>query len=163
MKRFAFFSLLALLLSCNKIEQPRFPAVGDSLPEFSVTTNKGILVNTQILSQGNSLIVFFNTLCKDCQQELPVLQEFYNETSNDVRTILISREEVNASIEKYWKENSLTLPYSPQESREVFNLFSNVGIPLCVLSKNGIIIKVYNQYLDKTMPSLQELKKDFGL
>ena len=161
MKRLIPLSALLVLLSCNRIEQPRFPTVGDTLPQFSVNTANGKTVNTKTLSSGNSLIVFFNTMCKDCREELPVIQQFYDDAGETVRIILISREEGKASVRKYWTEHLLTLPYSPQETRTVYNLFSNAGIPLCVLSKDGIIFKVYNKHLDKTMPTKEMLVNDF--
>lgn len=47
--------------------------VGDRLPSFTVDVIDGssrTLFNSSSL-QGQTVIVFFNTECKDCQRELP--------------------------------------------------------------------------------------------
>ena len=50
---------------------------GDKLPAFSVTMNDGRVVTHESLRGKVSFIVFFNTGCKDCRRELPVIQQIY--------------------------------------------------------------------------------------
>lgn len=50
---------------------------GDKLPAFSVTMNGGRVVTHESLRGKVSFIVFFNTGCKDCRRELPVIQQIY--------------------------------------------------------------------------------------
>ena len=50
---------------------------GDKLPVFSVTMNDGRVVTHESLRGKVSFIVFFNTGCKDCRRELPVIQQIY--------------------------------------------------------------------------------------
>ena len=65
---------------------------GDKLPAFSVTMNGGRVVTHESLRGKVSFIVFFNTGCKDCRRELPVIQQIY-EHHPHMPLIAISRAE----------------------------------------------------------------------
>lgn len=65
---------------------------GDKLPAFSVTMNDGRVVTHESLRGKVSFIVFFNTGCKDCRRELPVIQQIY-EHHPHMPLIAISRAE----------------------------------------------------------------------
>ena len=70
---------------------------GDKLPAFSVTMNDGRVVTHESLRGKVSFIVFFNTGCKDCRRELPVIQQIY-EHHPHMPLIAISRAEDAASV-----------------------------------------------------------------
>lgn len=135
-------------------------ATGEPLPEFSVVMNTGEEINTSSLKGKVSMIVFFNTGCGDCRQELPVVQRLWDfyEGNSDVKILLISREQSEASVSAYWAENGFTMPYSPQETREVYNLFAKSIIPRIYIADKDRIIKM--QYGDNNMPDLATLKAD---
>ena len=138
------FSILCLL-SCIKEKQTGADlAIGDPIPDFSVTMNDGAEVTSAQLSQGAAVIVFFTTACPDCQQTLPHIQDLYNVyTSKGVKFALISREEGSESIEKYWVENDLTMPYSAQKDRTIYELFAKTRVPRVYICKDGIIKAIY--------------------
>lgn len=147
-----FFS--ALFASCINQKEPEGAdlQVGGKLPEFTIELNDGTQLSYNVLSTGSWLICFFNTSCPDCQRELPKLQELYNSqftnhnSSNNkfVNIVCIAREQTEESIKRYWTENNLTLPYSAQEDRRIYNLFATRGIPQIYLIKDGIIIKKWD-------------------
>lgn len=139
--------ILAFTGCVNEGDEPAWSLqVGDRLPEFEITLNNGDVVTTESLRGSESVIVFFNTSCVDCRRELPEIQKLYNEflmQNRPVRFICISREEGAASVAKFWEENNLTMPYSAQTDRRVYNLFASSGIPrLYEADKNLMIIKV---------------------
>ena len=101
---------------------------GDKLPVFGVTMNDGTVVTNESLRGKVSVIVFFNTGCKDCRQELPVIQQIY-EDYREMPLLAISRAEGAASIAGYWQEQHLTFPYAAPEYRTVYHLFAKSGIP----------------------------------
>ena len=154
-----FFS--ALFASCINQKEPEGAdlQVGDKLPEFTIELNDGTQLSYDDFRTGSWLICFFNTSCPDCQRELPKLQELYNSqftiynsqitihnSSNNqfVNIVCIAREQTEESIKRYWTENNLTLPYSAQEDRRIYNLFATRGIPQIYLTKDGIIIKKWD-------------------
>jgi len=146
-KQFIPFLLFFFLLACSTNEEYAPTgielAVGDKIPSFSITMSTGKTVSDKDLSGHLSLIVFFNTGCKDCQKELPVIQRFY-ETYPKYPLICISRAEKASSIATYWKENHFTLPYSAQEDRTIYELFAQQGIPrIYIISPEGIILHIF--------------------
>ena len=154
--RLTMILITAGLLSASCTEDDtRALMPGDKLPEFSVLMSDGRTMTTQDLSEGESLVVFFNTSCKDCREELPVLQNLYERYGRRVTFCLISREDSAATIEAYWKKNNLTLPYSAQESRKIYSLFAQETIPRCYLSKFGIIFHIWD---DNPIMTIQDFE-----
>lgn len=144
--------------SCSKDEKEFKPIqVGDKVPAFQVTLNDGSTYNSVMKSTQPTLIVFFNTTCKDCQYELPIIQQLYDDKELNFRLVLISRAQSASDIETYWKENNLTMPYSAQEDRTIYNMFAESIIPrgyLC--NKENVVTYMFT---DSSMPTLEELKK----
>lgn len=158
-----FYGLLMILAftttGCIAENEPEGPSltVGDNLPQFSVVMNDGQEITTSTLKGKVPIIVFFNTGCPDCQKELPVIQKLWEQYKNDpiVKIIPIAREESQDKIQKYWEANNLTLPFSPQENRAIYNLFAPSVIPrIYIANKKGIIIATYD---DSDLPSLSSL------
>lgn len=145
-RRIIAFLILPFFCSCIK-ENVRSTDLkpGDSIPQFSVVMNDGSLLSSDYLSAGVSCIVFFHTMCPDCQQELPVIQSIYNEYEPlGVRFACISREETEESIDAYWKNEGLTIPYSPQKDRVVYEMFAKTRVPRVYVSDSkGFIRYIY--------------------
>ena len=132
--------------------------IGDALPAFTVTMHDGSVISNLNLKDKISLVMFFHTTCPDCQRTLPEIQKLYNEykDNEDMIFVLISREQTKAEIEGYWAENKLSLPYSAQETRDVYQLFASSRIPRVYISnRNGIIQHIYT---DDPTPIYEDLK-----
>ena len=150
------FSLYACIADDEEIGEGNNLMVGDRIPNFSVVMNDGSKVQDKDLLGKVSLIVFFHTDCTDCQQELPVLQRFY-EAHSQYPLICISRAESAESVAQYWKKALLTLPYSAQENREVYHLFASQGIPrIYVVDMEGFIRVLFT---DNPLASYEDLVK----
>ena len=119
--------------------------VGDRLPDFSVEVidgNSRTLFNNKNL-EGTTVIVFFQTGCTDCQRELPELNDYYLRHRQELgfRMVAIAREESEESIATYWKQHNLSIPYSPQTDRRVYNLFATQYIPRAyICSAQSVIL-----------------------
>lgn len=140
---------------CISEDEPQGPSlqVGELLPEFSVTMSDGTVYTTPELRGKVPVIVFFNTNCSDCRKELPVIQQLWEEYEyNDiVKVIAISREESAEEIQEYWKQNGLTLPYSAQETRDVYSLFAPSVIPrIYIANSQGVVTATFD---DSALPS----------
>ena len=137
-----------LLCACSMQEgvepQGKELGVGDRMPAFEVELfipdsldwrrvgECNFRFSSSTSLRGKHIyLVFFNTECQDCQRELPKLQRLYETIRGDsARAFLaISREEGKEQIEAYWRQKGLTLPFSPQPNRSVYNLFATSGIP----------------------------------
>ncbi len=164
------YSLLMLLLwgmlclpSCVREDSPSGEegiCPGDRLPDCTFVLSDNTRVSTSDLRGKVSVLVFFHTSCPDCQQELPVVQKLYDYYRDDasVRVYCISREENSAEIAAYWRENGLTMPYSPQSGREIYSLFSERGIPRVYIADKQLV--VYSVYSDNPIASFEQLQAD---
>ena len=145
------FFALCMLVSCV-IDEPGHDGddtdlvrVGDHLPSFSVEVIDGInryTFSSEVLT-GPTVIVFFNTSCSDCQRELPVLNDYYlqHRSESGFQMVAIAREESAESIADYWQTHHLSIPYSPQSDRQIYNLFATMFIPRAYLtSTNGQVM-----------------------
>lgn len=118
--------------------------VGDRLPSFSVDIIMGEgtgVFSTEKLT-GRTVIVFFHTGCSDCQRELPKLNDYYlaHRDESGFQMVAIAREEQQENIAAFWQERHLSIPYSPQKDRRIFNLFATQSIPRAyICSVEGIV------------------------
>lgn len=145
--------------SCISEGEPDGPVlnVGDQLPDFSVTLFDGVVVSNNSLRGKTGMIVFFNTECSDCQKELPVIEQLWQQYKDNtqVQIIAIAREESAEEIGAYWTEHNLTIPFSPQENRDVFHLFASSGIPrIFIANPEGTITYTFS---DVALPTLTQL------
>lgn len=127
---------------------------GQQLPAFSVIMADGREVTPASLAGRPAVIVFFSTVCGDCRRELPEVQRLFGEYGAVARFVCISRAEGAESVEEYWQSAGLTLPYSAQADRTVYNLFAQVGIPrVYVTDASGTVRAVFS-----TKTSYRKLK-----
>ncbi len=140
--------LIFLFLFCGCITDKDEPAwslqPGDHIPEFRIVMNDGGIVTSRSLEGRRSIIIFFSTTCQDCRNALPKIQTAYEQSLSQEdapRYICISREENDESISSYWVEHNLSLPYSAQDTRKVYNLFASSGIPRVYEVSSDLIIE----------------------
>lgn len=148
----------SLFVSCINDDEivVRECAIGDRLPDFSVTMSDGTSVSGASLRETVSLILFFHTSCPDCQQVLPIIQRIYDEyASADIQFAFISREEDATTIATYWESQNFTMPYSAQANRNIYELFATSRIPRVYISdREGIIRYIFT---DNPVPTYEEL------
>jgi peroxiredoxin len=150
-------AVLAVLSGCIKEKQTGADLkVGDRLPDFEVVMDDGTVVTDEILSETVSVVMFFHTSCPDCRQVLPQMQKVYDEyASADIRIVLISREDPKESVESFWRENGLKMPYSAQNDRKVYEKFAATRIPRVYVNEKGGIIRYV--FTDDPNPSYDEI------
>lgn len=153
-------SFLFAMTGCVTEEEPEALSLqpGDRSPNFTVSLLDGSVISTSDLEGHKSMLVFFNTSCSDCRAELPIAQEVYDEilsSGSEVQILCIAREQSAESVASYWHENGLTLPVSPQDNREIYNLFATSVIPrIYILSEDLIITRTWS---DNPLPSFSEM------
>ena len=150
-------AVLTVLSGCIKEKQTGADLkVGDRLPDFEVVMDDGTVVTDEILSETVSVVMFFHTSCPDCRQVLPQMQKVYDEyASADIRIVLISREDPKESVESFWRENGLKMPYSAQNDRKVYEKFAATRIPRVYVNEKGGIIRYV--FTDDPNPSYDEI------
>ena len=121
--------------------------VGDHVPQFtaSVVDDTGRHSFSTEQLTGETIIVFFNTWCGDCQRELPLLNDYYLQQSekSGFQMIAISRAEGEESVAAFWKEKGLQIPYSAQNDRRIYDLFASSIIPrIYFVSPEGVVTHI---------------------
>ena len=146
-------SAVGCSLNDDEEEQTERIKVGDRVPSFSLTVDKGGQVRTFSTTRltGETVIVFFNTTCPDCQRDLPLLNDYYLKHKDDegFQMVAISREEGDASVAAYWEANHLQIPYFAQTDRRIYNLFATSIIPrVYFCGADGIVTRVCIEKFD---------------
>lgn len=143
---FVVVAMVALgSVSCSQFEEDDdVLKVGDKVPTFSVELSDGTRYDSQQRDGRPTLIVFFTTSCVDCQRELPLLDERYRRQDySGMRVLCISRAEGEETVRAFWEKHGLTLPYSAQPDRRIYDLFARSGIPrIYRIDPNGTISNI---------------------
>lgn len=146
----------------EQLEKMSIARVGDSVPQFSLTTADG---DEFSLPKGGKVILinFFATWCGPCQLELPHIERIWEAYKNyeHFRLLVIGREETTASVREYRDKNGFTFPIAADPDRSVYSLFANEMIPrTMVVSPDGRIvysrIGFYEDGLNELNAVLQE-------
>ena len=88
--------------------------------------------------------------CTDCRKELPIVQELYEEFSDRINFMAISRAEGRESVATYWEKEKLEIPYSAQTDRNVFGLFAKTTIPrIYIADASGTVKYIFIEKASK--------------
>jgi peroxiredoxin len=134
--------LLHLPASAQNVDSTTFTKVGQTVPNFSVTTLDGKVMNMSELKGKIVLINFFATWCGPCMAEMPkVEKEIWQQLKSDkFLVVAIGREHTKDELIKFNKGKGFTFPIAPDLKREVFSLFARQSIPRnYVIGKDGKI------------------------
>jgi peroxiredoxin len=135
-----------ILFSSVLFAQDEFTLVkeGQKAPDFTFETAPG---KTAKLSDYKGKVVwinFFATWCGPCRAELPHLQkEVFDQYKNNENFVLLilGREHSWDEVNKFKKEQKLTMPFYPDPERKVFSIYANQNIPRnFIVDKNGNIV-----------------------
>lgn len=146
MKYLSYLISCLLVLSCaqDSIVGSHRLAVGEAVPEFSVSTVDGVMVDRGSLLGKPSVIVLFDTRCPDCREELPEIERLWNTLEGLVNVIAVAREEKEDDIVSYWRAAGYTLPVAAPGNRSVYDLFdghSMSGVPQTyVVNSDGVVV-----------------------
>lgn len=151
--RYIYILLLCSLFGgCSSIHEDSDEVVervkvGDRVPSFSIdVVDNGVhsTFSTAHLA-GETVIVFFNTWCPDCQRELPRLNQYYLQHKDDkgFQMVAISRGEGKDVVARFWSEHELLIPYAAQEDTSIYELFASGIIPrVYFVSAQGIVTRI---------------------
>ncbi|MCD8165748.1 MAG: thioredoxin family protein [Bacteroides sp.] len=133
--------------------------IGDPIPSLDLLLSDNSRINEEHLSDKISVILLFTTECRDCRKQLPIVDQFYRYYQKNEEVVIfgISRENPKEQVKKYWQENGLTIPYSAQRDKSIYNLFATHTVPRIYISnRQGIIQAIFK---DDPLATLAELKE----
>lgn len=148
MKRLLFFLILpvSIFYSCikddtgNKTEY--YILAGDNVPAFEMTNGENTLKSPDDFLGKKTLLVFFTTTCSDCRRDMPFAEYAHLQLEpQGLNVITIGRGETGQTINNYWSQLDLSMPYFPDTNRAIFELFANRTIPrFYLIDEQGVVI-----------------------
>ena len=113
---------------------------GDAAPVFKIDTDEGLEFALGDQRGKVVLVNLFATWCGPCLQELPHLQELWNEHKHrtDFALIVIGREETDEQVKAFKKKRGFSFPMAADPEGAVFSLFAKELIPRTyIISRDG--------------------------
>lgn len=128
----------------EKNDDVEYVTVGDLVPSFTVYDNDGRKSFGPADFTGKiSLIVLYSSTCSDCELQMPVIDEIWNELAgaNGYQVLAIAREG-GADLSKAYCYND--------RSRAAYNKFATKWVPrLYVAGVDGRITWMYKDVADR--------------
>ena len=131
------------LIAAEKNDGSTYTKVGQSVPEFELTTLDGQVVKSSDLKGKVTVINFFATWCGPCRQELPHLKtEVWDRFKEDGRfaLLVVGREHTRKELADFKKQERFEMPLAPDPGRRIYGRFAEKWIPRnYVIDSNGKI------------------------
>ncbi len=129
-------------LRAQRLAETSVVQVGDTVPQFSLTTADGI--EFSLPDRGNVILInFFATWCGPCQIELPHVEQIWTENKNNsrFRLLVIGREETMEAVRDFRSKNGFSFPIAADPDRAVYSLFAKESIPrTLIVSPEGQVV-----------------------
>lgn len=117
--------------------------VGDSAPDFSVTTLSGEQVSlSDYKGKKPVYLKFWATWCSYCIVEMPHLQDIENRYGDDIEVLAVNVgiNDSVANIQKLYQSEGFNLPTTIDQRGALTSLYGVVGTPNHVLiNRDGIV------------------------
>ncbi|GAB3042840.1 redoxin domain-containing protein [Virgibacillus ainsalahensis] len=115
--------------------------IGNTAPDFELTTTDGETVKLSDFRGERVMLNFWATWCPPCKEELPAMQEFYEDKDVAILAINLTDTEINQKdIPKMTDEFGLTFPILLDNQGEVSTLYRIKPIPTSyMIDSEGVI------------------------
>lgn len=137
------FLLTASAFCDDEVTESTLTKVGQTVPEFSITTLDGKKYSTKELKGKIVLVNFFATWCGPCNAELSRVETdiWKKYKSGGLIILAIGREHTKEELVKFAKKKKFTFPIAADMEKKVYSLFATKFIPRTYLiDRNGKII-----------------------
>ena len=142
--------LVAIFQHFYKIEEPQVIeaskaatgiGAGMAAPNFILKNLAGEEVSLEDYRGKKVMLNFWATWCPPCKEEMPAMQQFYNENSNEVEILAINLDPQN-NVKTFVKDNELTFPILLDQDGATQQTYSIISIPTTfILDEKGLILK----------------------
>jgi len=157
------FTTFAILVP-KKLAPPSTPIlgtrVGNLAPNFQLDNLEGQTISLNDLRDKPVIVNFWATRCSPCVNEMPYIQQVYDEWSGrGLMMLAINRGESSSKVEKFLQSHNLSLPVLLDTNRDVALRYNIWAIPSTFfIDKDGIIkdIKI------GAFPSKEEVEKSLS-
>ena len=134
-------TLVLVLAGCSSGFESLVARVGEPAPDFELQGLDGESVSLSQLRGSPVMLNFWATWCPPCRDEMPYLQQIYEEWSDEGLMLLaIDIGESRAKVEQYMESNNLSLPVLLDTKSKVADKYGIRGIPTTFfIDGNGVI------------------------
>lgn len=106
--------------------------------------------------QQRKLLIFFATWCSDSQRAIRQIQASKLVQQQDLQIVGIGREENVASLRQFAADYQLSFPLVADPDRQLYQQFTNSGIPRLVLvDQHNRIVRTLLAEIPNVVPELQ--------
>lgn len=137
--------LVALAWVIVNTMQERIVDVGDSAPNFTVTTDTGAKVSLNDFGGKLLLLNFWGTWCAPCVQEVPSLNELQKRLGKSGLVVLgVSVDNNDAAYKAFLKRFNVVYSTSRDSERNVSMAYGTYKFPeTYLIDKNGKVLQKY--------------------
>lgn len=137
--------------------------VGDTAPLFTLHEPTGRQFSLEALRGKVVLLNFFATWCAPCVEELPHLQEIWdnNRENSDFAMIVVGREETDESVATFQSNHKFTIPMASDPEQAAYSLYAKRLLPRTYLISRQGEMCFLSDFLDDEDLSL--LRKELAV
>ena len=118
--------------------------VGDAVPEFHLIGDNGQTISSASMLGQVYLLSFFDTGCRDCQKEFPILQQIYDKYKGVLPVFNVPRSQTADEVKEYWSETGLSMPVYTPTDKSLYYKFATRGIPrIYIIDGTGKVLDVF--------------------
>ncbi|ASK63434.1 cytochrome C biogenesis protein [Virgibacillus phasianinus] len=103
--------------------------VGKKAPDFELETLSGETIKLSDLQGKKVFINFWASWCPPCKKEMPELQEFYKQHSDEIEVLAITSENNLKDVREYIDHNSYSFPVLLDKESQVTSNYGVITIP----------------------------------
>ncbi len=144
---------LGLLITSCSSSSPTTAIIGEPVPDFTLTDLNGNSVSLTDFAGKPMLINFWNTGCPPCRNEMPYLQEVYDENkgTTELALLTINIGQSADTVNDFLEDNHLSLPVLLDADAAVAQRYGMPGIPTTFfIDQDGILqVKVIGAFPTK--------------
>ncbi|MCD2137801.1 redoxin domain-containing protein [Salinicoccus halitifaciens] len=118
--------------------------VGDEAVDFQLETLDGGTVQLSDINEDKGVILnFWGTWCEPCREEMPDMNEVYNEGHDDYELIAVNVSEGEQQINQFLAslDDELSYPIALDRNRDVTKAYQIGPLPTTIaIDKNGVVV-----------------------
>ena len=143
-------SLVLSLVSCmhddiEPADSTMLVKVGDQVPSFILTSSEGNELTSSSLRGHVYILNFFDTGCRDCQKEFPVMQQVYDDFEGKVPILNVPRTQTKEEVSVYWEAAGFTMPFYIPQDKKLYYKFATKTIPRTyIVNAGGKVVATYS-------------------
>ncbi|SDL20254.1 thiol-disulfide oxidoreductase ResA [Lacicoccus qingdaonensis] len=127
--------------------------VGDEAVDFQLETLDGGTVQLSDINEDKGVILnFWGTWCEPCREEMPDMNEVYNEGHDDYELIAVNVSEGEQQINQFLAslDDELSYPIALDRNRDVTKVYQIGPLPTTIaIDKNGVVVDKQEYQLTK--------------